>query len=95
LADAASCLQNSTTSCNGISFLRFMVKFWDEKSIKMQSIFQAVIHAPSCWRLDHFLDVIEEVSRNETVLSLIHGYYFNGKHFLLATINVLHHHFKI
>jgi hypothetical protein len=42
-----------------------------------------------------FLDVIEEVSWNENVLSLIHGYYTNGKHFLFATINVLHYHFKV
>jgi hypothetical protein len=72
-AGAVSCCkeQNSTTSCNGISFVRFMVEFWDEKSIEMQSIFQVVIHAPSCWSLHHFLDVIKEVSRNENILSLI------------------------
>jgi hypothetical protein len=56
LADAVSCYkeQHSTTSCNGISFVRFIVEFWNEKSIKMQPIFQAVIHVPSCWSLQHF-----------------------------------------
>jgi hypothetical protein len=97
-ADAISCSkeQNGTTVCNGIPFVRFIVRFWEEKSTERKENLQVAVHASSCWSVYHFLDAIEEVSRTEQVLSLIHGYYINGKHFLFITINSLHHHlFKI
>ncbi len=88
--DAVSCFkEDSTKTCNDIIFDRFVVKFWNEKSADLSSIFQVVIHAPLQWSSDHFT----KVSVNHKVLSLIHGYYINGYKFSFVTINVLHHHF--
>jgi len=97
VADAVSCCkqENSTTSFHGVCFIKFMVDFWDENSRETEAVFQVEIHAPCDWSLDCFVDALEEVSKSEQVLSLIFGYYINGKHFLFITINALYHRFKI
>jgi hypothetical protein len=97
VADAVSCCkeENSATSYHGVSFIKFMVEFWDENSREAQPIFQVGIHAPSNWSLLQCLDAIEEVSRNDNVISLIFGYYINGKHFPFVTINALYDRFNL
>jgi hypothetical protein len=94
-ADAVSCfkVKDSTKTCNGMIFEHFVIEFWNEKSTDLCSIFQVVIHAPSRWSSDHFVEVLAKVSVNHKVLSLINGYYISGYRFSFVTINNLHHHF--
>jgi len=97
VADAVSCykVESSTTSCHSVCFIKFMVDFWDANSRETEVVFQVGIHAPSDWSLHCFVDAIEEVSMSDNILSLIFGYYINGKHFPYVTINALYHRFKI
>ncbi len=58
---------DSTTSCHGILFEKFVVEFWNENSLEVCSTFQVVIHAPSCWSSQYFLDVLDKLSTNQKV----------------------------
>ena len=93
--DAASCykVKDSTVSCNGIYLDQFVIEFWNEESTDICPLLRVVIHAPSRWSPDHFLQILEKVIYNYNVLSLIFSYYMNGYKFSYVTINNLHHHY--
>ena len=93
--DAVSCYKlKEIVCCSGIMLNQFQVEFWDERSADLYLMVKVVIHAPTSWSPEMFLQHFEKVSWNCHVFSLIHGYWIYGVEFPYVTVNTLHCYFK-